>query len=101
MAEERLPAMVAGPCLWATTPRFTMCSLATLVARAVLRVDLRCVRQVLVYRQACCCGHGIATALYGLIEADLGRPLVPSRIRSRAGLAFLGQPRASSMRLPH
>jgi len=34
-------------------------------------------------------GHkGIGTALYALIETDLGRPLIPSRIRSKAGRAF-------------
>jgi hypothetical protein len=32
--------------------------------------------------------RGIASALYRLIEADLGRPLVPSRIKSAAGKAF-------------
>ena len=57
------------------------------VARAVLQVARGCVTEVLVYNQA---NHrrGIASTLYHLIEADLGRPLVPSRIPSRAGQAF-------------
>jgi hypothetical protein len=32
--------------------------------------------------------RGIASALYRLIETDLGRPLRPSRMRSQAGQAF-------------
>jgi len=58
-----------------------------LVARAVLQVARGCVTEVLVYHQANR-RRGIATALYRLIEADLGRPLIPSRIRSRAGSAL-------------
>ena len=59
------------------------------VARAVLRVDKGCISDVLVHRKADR-RRGIATALYALIEADLGRPLRPSRIRfrSKVGRAF-------------
>jgi len=57
------------------------------IARAVLQVARGCVTEVLVYHQVNR-RRGIASALYRLIEADLGRPLVPSRIRSRAGIAF-------------
>ena len=58
------------------------------VARAVLRVDKGFVSDVLVYRKEDR-RRGIASALYDLIEADLGRPLVPSRIRStKASRAF-------------
>jgi hypothetical protein len=56
-----------------------------LVARAVLRLDQ--VRDVLVYRVRDR-RHGIASALYRLIEEELGRPLKPSRIRSAAGQKF-------------
>jgi hypothetical protein len=56
-----------------------------LVARAVLRGDQ--VREVLVYRDRDR-RRGIAPALYRLIEANPGRPLVPSRIRSKSGRAF-------------
>jgi hypothetical protein len=66
------------------------------VARAVLQVVRGCVTEVLVYNQTNR-RRGIASALYRLIEADLGRPLVPSRIRSRAGLAFW----ASRSRVPY
>src|SRR5262245_43481438 len=58
-----------------------------LVARAVLQVFKGCISDVLVYRQADR-RRGIASALYRLIEDDLGRPLVPSRIRSKAGRAL-------------
>jgi hypothetical protein len=58
------------------------------VARAVLRVDLGCISDVLVYRREDR-RRGIATALYDLIEAELGRPLRPSQVRSnKAGRAF-------------
>jgi hypothetical protein len=57
------------------------------IARAVLRVDKGCISDVLVYRQADR-RRGIASALYDLVEADIGRPLVPSRIRSKAGRLF-------------
>jgi hypothetical protein len=55
-----------------------------LVGRAVLRDDQ--VREVLVYRVRDR-RRGIAAALYRLIEVDLGQPLKPSRIRSKAGRA--------------
>jgi len=42
---------------------------------------------VLVYREADR-RRGIASALYTLVEQDLGRPLRPSRIRSLGGRAF-------------
>ena len=57
------------------------------VARALLQVAKGCISEVLVYHRANR-RRGIASALYRLIEADIGRPLVPSRIRSRAGRAF-------------
>ena len=53
-----------------------------------LRVDKGFISDVLVYRKEDR-RRGIASALYDLIEADLGRPLVPSRIRStKASRAF-------------
>ena len=58
-----------------------------LVARAVLQGGRRCVSEVLVYHPVNR-RRGIASALCRLIEADLGLPLVPSRILSRAGRAF-------------
>jgi hypothetical protein len=42
---------------------------------------------VLVYRE-CDRRRGIASALYKLIEEDLGQPLLPKRIRSKTGRAF-------------
>jgi hypothetical protein len=57
------------------------------IARAVLKVVKGCVTEVLVYHQANR-RRGIATALYRLIESDIGRPLMPSRFKSRLGLAF-------------
>ena len=57
------------------------------VARAVLQVVRCCVSEILVYHRANR-RRGIASALYRLIEADLGLPLVPSRILSRSGRAF-------------
>jgi hypothetical protein len=60
-------------------------SRSALVARAVLRDDQ--VREVLVYRPRDR-RRGIASALYRLIEAELARPLRPSRIRSAAGRKF-------------
>ena len=55
--------------------------------RAVLRVDKGCISDVLVYRQADR-RRGIASDLYDLVEADLGRSLVPSKIRSKDGRLF-------------
>jgi hypothetical protein len=46
-----------------------------------------CISDVLVYQEANR-RKGIASALYRLIEDELGRPLVPSRVRSRQGKAF-------------
>ena len=57
------------------------------VARAVLQVAKGCISELLVYHQANR-RRGIASALYRLIEADIGRPLLPSRIWSRAERAF-------------
>ena len=57
------------------------------VARAVLQLAKGCVSEVLIYHQANR-HRGIASALYRFIEADIGRPLVPSQIRSRAGQAL-------------
>ena len=58
-----------------------------LVARALVNILQCCVTNVLVYHEPDR-RRGIASALYRLIEADLGRPLRPSRIRSKAGRAF-------------
>src|SRR5262249_5181562 len=57
------------------------------VARAVVQVFKGCISDVLVYKEANR-RKGIASALYALIEADLGRPLRPSRIRSRVNGAL-------------
>jgi len=57
------------------------------VARAVVNAFKGCISNVLVYKVSDR-RRGIASALYRLIEADIGRPLVPSRIRSKAGRAF-------------
>jgi hypothetical protein len=57
------------------------------VARAVLRFFQCCIDDVLVYRQADR-RRGIASALYALIEAELGQPLRPNRIRSKDGRVF-------------
>jgi len=57
------------------------------IARAVVQVFKGCISDVLVYKDSNR-RKGIGTALYALIEAELGRPLVPSRIRSKAGRAF-------------
>jgi hypothetical protein len=58
-----------------------------LVARAVLQIYKGSISDVLVYRQADR-RRGICSALYAAIEADIGRPLVPSRIKSKDGKAF-------------
>jgi hypothetical protein len=57
------------------------------VARAVLRLDKGWISDVLVYRKTDR-RRGIATALCALIETDLGRPLRPDQMRSKAGRAF-------------
>jgi hypothetical protein len=59
------------------------------VARAVLRVDKGWISAVLVYRKADR-RRRIATALYALIEAQLGRPLRPSPVRSGTCFAEMG-----------
>jgi hypothetical protein len=58
-----------------------------IIARAVVQVFKGCISDVLVYNESNR-RKGIASALYRLIEAELGRPLHPSRIRSKAGRAF-------------
>jgi hypothetical protein len=58
-----------------------------LVARALVLTDKARVSDVLGYRREDR-RRGIASALYQLIEADLGRPLIPSRIMSVDGKAF-------------
>jgi ribosomal protein S18 acetylase RimI-like enzyme len=58
-----------------------------MVARAVLHPMRGAVTEILVHRETDR-RRGIASALYDLIELDLGRPLRPSRIRSIAGRAF-------------
>jgi hypothetical protein len=57
---------------------------STTVARAVLRLDKGWISDVLVYRREDR-RRGIATALYALIEAELGKPLRPSPIKSKVG----------------
>ena len=57
------------------------------IARAVVEVFKGCINDVLVYKESTR-RKGIASALYRLIEEDLGRPLKPSRIRSTAGRKF-------------
>ena len=61
-----------------------------LVARAVLRFFKCCIDGVLVYRETDR-RRGIASALYKLIEEELGQPLRPSRIRSKSGAGVLGE----------
>jgi hypothetical protein len=58
-----------------------------LVARAVPQIYKGCISDVLVYRQIDR-RRGICSALYAAIEADIGRPLIPSRIKSKCGKAF-------------
>ena len=58
-----------------------------LIARAVMHPMRGAVTEILIHREADR-RRGIATALYDLIEQDLGRSLRPSRIRSTAGRAF-------------
>jgi|SRR5581483_3623388 len=65
---------------------YTVTAGEALVARAALDVRKGSVAEVLVwpaFRR-----RGVASALYRVIEADLGKPLRPSRIRSKAGRAF-------------
>jgi hypothetical protein len=57
------------------------------IARAVVEVFKGCISDVLVYKKSYR-RKGIASALYCLIEDELGRPLRPSRIRSAAGRRF-------------
>ena len=73
--------------LVAGTIVYTVHASDVMVARAVLHPVRGCVTDALVYREADR-RRGIASALYTLIEQDLGRPLRPSRIRSIAGRAF-------------
>ena len=68
-----------------------------LVARAVLLFFQGCIDHVLVYRQADR-RRGIASALYSLIEGELGRSLRPSRIRSKAGRAFWASRQLAAMK---
>ena len=70
-----------------------------LVARAVLQIGKGCISDVLVYHQANRL-RGIASALYRLVEADIGRPLVPSGIRSRAGEALWASRRRQGLTVP-
>jgi hypothetical protein len=57
------------------------------IARAVVEVFKGCISDVLVYKESDRL-KGIGSALYKLIEADIGWPLQPSRIRSAAGRKF-------------
>ena len=66
---------------------YTVRSGDEMVARAVFHPMRGAVTDVLVYREADR-RRGIASALYTLVEQDLGRPLRPSRIRSLGGRAF-------------
>jgi GNAT superfamily N-acetyltransferase len=56
------------------------------IARAVLSLKRDRINEVMVWPDHR--RRGIASALYRLIEADLGRPLRPSRIRTEVGRAF-------------
>jgi hypothetical protein len=49
--------------------------------------DEDCITDLIVYRQTDR-RRGITLAPYALIKADIGRSLVPSRIRSKAGRTF-------------
>jgi GNAT superfamily N-acetyltransferase len=60
--------------------------LPVFVARAVLSVKRGSVSEILVWPDHQ--RRGIASALYRQMESDLGKPLIPSRIRSRAVRAF-------------
>jgi hypothetical protein len=57
------------------------------IVRAVVQVFKGCIDDVLVYKDSNR-RKGIASALYKLIEAELGQPLRPSSIRSKSGRAF-------------
>jgi len=57
------------------------------VARALVQVFKGCISDVLVYKDSKR-RMGIGSALYALIEAELGRPLRPSSIRPAAGWKF-------------
>jgi hypothetical protein len=59
--------------------------LAAFVARAVLDPRRERVSHVTVWPDY---RRGIATALYRMIESDLGKPLRPSRMRTKAGREF-------------
>src|SRR5262249_60221186 len=78
---------VSGVQLAAGAVAFYVHAGEVLVARAVLRFFKGCIDEVLVFRQVDR-RRGIASALYKLIEDELGQPLRPSRIRSKAGRAF-------------
>lgn len=56
------------------------------VARARLLAGKGCISELGVHRDYQ--RRGIASALYVLIESELGHPLRPFRIRSKAGRAF-------------
>jgi hypothetical protein len=57
------------------------------IVRAVVQVFKGCIDDVLVDKESNR-RKGIASALCALIEAELGRPLQSSRIRSAAGRKF-------------
>jgi hypothetical protein len=57
------------------------------IARAVVEVFKGRISDVLVYRESNRL-KGIGSAHYKVIEADIGRPLQPSKIRSAAGRKF-------------
>jgi hypothetical protein len=70
----------------ARTSKDLLVGVPAFIARAVLSLKRDRINEVMVWPDHR--RRGIASALYRLIEADLGRPLRPSRMRSEAGQAF-------------
>src|SRR5262245_15155649 len=62
-----------------------------LIPRAVLQFFKCCIDDVLVYNETNR-RRGIASALYHLIETELGRSLRPSRVRPKARRALWASP---------
>jgi GNAT superfamily N-acetyltransferase len=70
----------------ARTSKDLLAGVPAFIARAVLSLKRDRINEVMVWPDHR--RRGIASALYRLIEADLGRPLRPSRMRSEVGQAF-------------
>jgi GNAT superfamily N-acetyltransferase len=70
----------------ARTSKDLLAGVPAFIARAVLFLKRDRINEVMVWPDHR--RRGIASALYRLIEADLGRPLRPSRIRTEVGRAF-------------